>query len=344
MNQVQIAVINDFHIGARNNNSYILNNQLDFLEYTFFPTLKKKNIKTVVIAGDLFDNRAIINLDTLSTFKKAFFDKLLDYEVILLVGNHDVYYKNTNDVNTPRLLLSQYSNIRISDRQVSHITINDTKICIVPWLYHGAKFQNDILGSDAEFCIGHFEINGFSMNEKSIACIDGLKTDIFAKFKMVYSGHYHSPSKKGNIQYLGAPCQFTFNDLHSKRGFNLISIPSGEVEFIENPNELFIDYIFNDIKDIPDWNIFNERYVKLYISGVTIKEAETFIKMVKKYSTPANLSIVYSDFIVSTEEVINNDASSIDNIISCVDSINSIESNDKKLVKKTLHRLQRKIK
>ena len=37
--------------------------------------------------------------------KRVVFEPLKKYKVHMIVGNHDCYYKNTNDVNSPALLL-----------------------------------------------------------------------------------------------------------------------------------------------------------------------------------------------------------------------------------------------
>jgi len=61
-----------------------------------------------------------------------------------------------------------------------------------------------------------------------------LNAEDFKKFKHVYSGHFHLPSTKGNITYLGSPFQHTFNDVGSIRGYYIFD--DGKLEFIEFTN------------------------------------------------------------------------------------------------------------
>ena len=86
-----------------------------FYDETFFPAIDAAGINTLLILGDTFDRRKYINFYSLQRAKKMFFEKLADrgIKVHMLVGNHDTYYKNTNDVNSPRLVLEEYDNINI---------------------------------------------------------------------------------------------------------------------------------------------------------------------------------------------------------------------------------------
>jgi hypothetical protein len=80
------------------------------------------------------------------------------------------------------------------------------------------------------YCFGHFEFVGFKMNSSYI-CERGQDPNEVNDFKRVYSGHFHTPSEKGNIQYLGSPYAQTFHDVDSTRGYYIFD--DGELEFIE---------------------------------------------------------------------------------------------------------------
>ena len=78
---------------------------------------EKEEIKTLLILGDTFDRRKYVNFFSLKRSKEMFFNPLaeMDIKVHMLAGNHDTYFKNTNNVNSVDLLLGEYPNINIID-------------------------------------------------------------------------------------------------------------------------------------------------------------------------------------------------------------------------------------
>jgi DNA repair exonuclease SbcCD nuclease subunit len=105
---LKVAIITDQHFGARNDSIAFLDFFQKFYDNTFFTTLDEQGIDTVLILGDTFDRRKYVNFYALQRAKEMFFDKLSarGISVHMLAGNHDTYYKNTNDVNSPDSLKS----------------------------------------------------------------------------------------------------------------------------------------------------------------------------------------------------------------------------------------------
>jgi len=64
-----------------------------------------------------------------------FFDELAkrNIKVHMLAGNHDTYFKNTNEVNSVDLLLREYNNITVIDAPHT-IYVGGTAICMMPWI------------------------------------------------------------------------------------------------------------------------------------------------------------------------------------------------------------------
>ena len=108
---MQIAIINDTHCGTKNGSDVFLNNAEQFYKNVFFPYLKEHNIKTILHLGDYFEHRKYVNFKALNRNKRMFLDELQNNEIHMTIipGNHDVYYKNTNELNSLRELLSQNS-------------------------------------------------------------------------------------------------------------------------------------------------------------------------------------------------------------------------------------------
>ena len=111
---MKVAIITDQHFGARKNSKLFHDYFLKFYNDVFFPTLEEQGITTVIDMGDTFDSRKGIDFSALSWAKNNVFDPIKERGIHfhLLVGNHDAYYKNTNSVNSPSLLLQNYSNIK----------------------------------------------------------------------------------------------------------------------------------------------------------------------------------------------------------------------------------------
>jgi len=270
---MNVAIITDQHFGARNDSVNFINFYEKFYTETFFPVIKERNIKTVLILGDTFDRRKYINFFSLKKAKDMFFDPLkeLGINVHMLAGNHDTYYKNTNEVNSVDLVLREYSNIDVIDKPKT-IVVDNTSICMMPWICADNYQQSmEYMKNDkSEICMGHFEIQGFAMYN-GMESHEGLSRDMFNKFDLVFSGHYHHKSSSGNIHYLGNPYELTWSDYNDPRGFHIFDTDTREFEFVRNPNSIFYKINYDDT--IPD---AMKHYTNLDLSGYK----DTFVKVI----------------------------------------------------------------
>lgn len=271
---MKIAVITDQHFGARGDSTQCLDFYESFYSNIFFPVLDKEGIKTLYILGDTFDRRKYVNFNTLSRAKKMFFDVLEDkgINVVMLAGNHDTYYRNTNDVNSPDLLLAEYSNITIIDRPRT-VTEGGYYICMIPWICtdNYDECMKEMMATKADVCMGHFEISGFAMY-RGAESHEGLDPNIFSKFDRTFSGHYHHKSSRGNIHYLGNPYELTWQDYDDPRGFHIFDLASHDLEFIRNPYTMFARYEYDDSVHDPDGvdtSAFMDKYVKIVVVNKT---------------------------------------------------------------------------
>mgnify|MGYP003350627016 FL=1 len=130
----------------------------------------------------------------------------------VIVGNHDVTYKNTNEINAMNELFERYNNINVYTEPVMN-EYAGTNIALIPWINssnyeQSLQFMKD---TPAQICFGHFEIAGFEMDRGNI-CHTGMNKETFDKFDVVLSGHFHHKSTDGNITYLGNQYQITWAD------------------------------------------------------------------------------------------------------------------------------------
>jgi len=275
---MKIAIVTDIHIGARGDSRIFADFQRKFFLEVFFPYLDEHGITTVFDLGDTFDRRKYVNYLSLKRGREFLFDEIakrnIDFHA--LIGNHDTYYTNTNDVNSMKLLLQEYPSFKLYEDKAEHLQLGSTKFLMLPWISkENAEYNLDMVAnSDANVVMGHLEMKGFEMMKGSV-CAHGLDLKLFKNFENVYSGHFHHPSRYQNLEYLGAPYEMTWSDYGGSRGFHVFDTETREMIKVENPNRMFhkIDYDDEDmtIEEIAslDTSMLKDTYIKVIIKNRT---------------------------------------------------------------------------
>ena len=302
---MKVAIITDTHYGARKNSKLFHDYFLKFYNDIFFPTIDKEGIDTILHLGDAFDNRTGINFAALSWAKNNIFDPIKDrgINVHLIVGNHDSYYKNTNDVNAVDLLLREYDNVNIYS-EATEILVDKLKILFVPWI--NSENENHTLklieSTDCKVSMGHLELSGFAAN-KQVVMDHGYDRKLFEKFEKVFSGHYHTRSTDGRITYLGNPYEMFWNDVEDPRGFHIFDTDTLELTTIDNPYRLFYKLYYNDEPaSLLDSRPYKDKIVKVIVRNKP--RPKEFEKVIDKlYSAGvADLKIIENFGIHENEE------------------------------------------
>ena len=211
---MRVAIITDTHFGARKGSKHLHDYFELFYRDVFFPSLEEHKIDTVIHMGDIFDSRKAIDLKSLEWSKRVVFEPLKKYKVHAIIGNHDCYYKDTNNVNSPELLLQNYPNIKLYSK-ATEIKVGKEKILMLPWI-NSENFDETkqlIDKTKAKVAMGHLEVNGFKATRGHLM-ETGMDVKIFNKFDKVYSGHFHTRSDDGQIFYLGNPYEMFWNDVN----------------------------------------------------------------------------------------------------------------------------------
>jgi DNA repair exonuclease SbcCD nuclease subunit len=290
---MKIAIITDQHFGARKNSKLFHDYFLKFYNDVFFPVLYSEGITTIVDMGDTFDSRKGIDFSALSWAKDNYYDKLKDYTIHTIVGNHTAYYKNTNDINAVDLLLREYDNVRVYS-EATEIKIDNLGIMMVPWI-NSENQKNTYRALDKTKCpvvMGHLELNGFQVNAQ-VVMDHGTPANIFDKFERVFSGHFHTRSNQENIYYLGNPYEMFWNDVGDTRGFHIFDTETLELTPINNPYSIFYKIVYEDT----NYQTFDAREYKDKIVKVIVRKktnTKKFEKFVDKLynSNVAELKIV----------------------------------------------------
>ena len=297
---MKVAIICDTHIGARSDSELFLEHQQKFFEKVFFPYLKQHNITTLIDLGDTFDRRKFINFKTLESSKRFLFDPLQEANITthILVGNHSTFFKNTNRVNSPDLLLREYKNITVYTGP-QDIEMGGAKLAIVPWITteNYDEVFSFIKNTPARVCLGHFEFAGFE-TIRGVTHEEGITTEEFKKFNKVLTGHFHYKQDNGHIYYLGCPYEMIWTATPEEKGFHIFDTETFELEFIKNPYTMFKRVRYSDGPDETPISELKNCYVKIFVNKKTDPYAfDVYLDQVFAVQ-PAHVTII-EDFIIN---------------------------------------------
>jgi predicted phosphodiesterase len=290
---MKVALITDSHYGARKGSKLFHDYFELFYKNVFFPTLEQYGITTVIHMGDAFDSRKSIDYQSLEWSKRVVFDPLSKYDVHMIVGNHDSYYKNTNNTNSPQLLLKDYPNVKTYSSP-TEIKVDKLNILLLPWICMDNQEQSlkMIQKTKAKVAMGHLELQGFRVN-RSLVMEHGLEADIFKNFKKVFSGHYHTRSNNGTVFYTGNPYEIYWTDVNDTRGFTIFDTETLDHTPINNPYKMFHNIYYEDTNyQTFDTREYENKIVKVIVRKKT--DTKKFEKFIDKLYTSniAELKVV----------------------------------------------------
>ena len=267
---MKIAILNDTHCGIRNSSDIFMDYQERFYSEVFFPYLLENDIKQILHLGDYYDNRKTVNFKALNHNRKIFLEKLREYGITMdiICGNHDTYFKNTNDLNSLKELLGHYMNEVNLILEPTVMNYDGLKMALVPWI--NPENEEDTLKflktCKATHVGAHLELVGFDMS-RGMPCHDGMSAEHFERFEQVLTGHFHAKSTKGNIHYLGAQMEFFWNDCDDKKYFHVLDTKTRELEAVHNPITIYekIYYDADKVNLFKDLRYLDGKFVKLIV-------------------------------------------------------------------------------
>jgi DNA repair exonuclease SbcCD nuclease subunit len=268
----KIACISDIHLGVHQDSHVWHNIALTYANW-LKATLLERNIKDIIIAGDIFHNRHEIGVSTLHAAYR-FFNILKDFNIVAITGNHDCFYKDKSDVNSVSILTND--NFEVFE-ELRKIDINNKSFVFAPW---GTPIKNI---PKCDVLVGHFEIANFKMNHHKI-CDHGLETEnLLNKTPLVISGHFHyrehrKYSNGKSILYLGSPHELDFGDRDQIKGVSILDTDTLEIDFIENT--------------------ISPKHIKLPISKLLNSDATGIDKLIS-----GNIVSVFVDTKISTQNI-----------------------------------------
>jgi len=268
----KIVILTDTHFGARSDSLIFNEFFYDFYENQFFPYVKSHpEITTFLHMGDCLDRRKYINYKIAKDFRERFIKGLdeLNIPCHFIVGNHDIYYKNTLEVNC-------YNELTLPERsgvysEPTIVTIGNYDMAFIPWLTeeNQSQFYSLISEPGVQIAFGHLEVSGFEMHSGMMSQT-GISKTIFNKFDMVMSGHFHKRSTDGHIYYLGCPYEMTWADCNDPKGFHVFDTETRELEFIPNERNIFEKIHYNDkttnYSEV-DVSQYDQKFIKVFVEN-----------------------------------------------------------------------------
>jgi len=334
---MKIAILSDTHWSVKKGSKHFHDYFELFYKNIFFPTLEERGIKTVIHMGDAFDNRKGIDFWGLDWTRRVVLEPLRKYEVHMIVGNHDIFFRNSTIINAPELLLNDYQNIKIYSSP-KEICIAGMNSLILPWICSDNEEEtfNLIQETKAKVVFAHLELSGFSAYPGHIMT-DGLSVEKFEKFEKVFTGHYHTKSDNGKVFYLGNPYQMFWNDVDDTRGFHIFDTDTYDIEYFKNPYNIFERIYYEDsgVKQI-DISIIKDKIVKIIVRKKTNQlNFDKFVDKIVK-SSPLDLKVV--EIIDVDDENVNCEEISAEDTLSILNKyVEEAEFNlDKTIIKKLL--------
>jgi len=283
----KVALITDTHWGCRNDSPVFAKHIARYYKNVFFPYLEEHGINYVVHLGDIVDRRKYINFVTAKNLDNDFIEPIYKNKLFLhaIIGNHDTYFKNTNEINSMNVLYRNNAHFNYYS-EPTEFRIDGCKILFMPWICSDNYEQcmSAIEMTDAQVLFGHLELNGFEMYKGS-PNNHGFDPKLFDKFDIVCSGHFHHKSSKGNINYLGAPYEMTWSDYDDPRGFHVFDTSTRELTFIQNNDKIFHKIFYNDA-DSDYMEIVNQDFSQY---------ADCIIKVVVKQKTNLHMFDLFID-------------------------------------------------
>jgi DNA repair exonuclease SbcCD nuclease subunit len=334
-----VAIITDTHFGARGDSDAMQRNQAKFLEKVFFPTLDLHGVQHVLHGGDYGDRRKYINFGTAQFVHDTYRTPLKRRGIaeIILIGNHDCFYKETTQTNSVEELYRHDDSVEVVTHPVER-EVEGCPMLLLPWICDANRDASMRLIQDttASIILGHLELAGFQQY-RGLLSHEGLDRSIFNRFECVMSGHFHHKSSADPIEYLGAPYAMTWSDYGDPRGFHLIDTQTHKLTYVANPYSLFARIVYDDEGQTHDYikqvcasilapgSPYREAYVKVVVKH---KEQPYWfdLMMDSLYKVDA-LNVLVVDDIVVNEDDSENARTDVDTLTLMREYVESLSIN-----------------
>lgn len=287
-----VLLIGDTHNGANGNNARLLQQNVELYE-RIRKIIKAYNIDFCVDLGDFFDDREKIDVKTLGVVRNTML-KDFPVPIYFIVGNHNLYYKNSSLVNNLTETIGDLPNVHIVDK---FLNIPEASLDLIPWINssNAEYIAEKVKASTSKWCAGHFEFNGFQFDKTRVAEVkEKIPASCFHNYIQVFSGHYHTASNKGNITYVGSPVQLTWIDVDTEKRLIILNTDAGSRIELADPTPLYAQWTLGEDCELSGVtkNDISGRRVKIHYHVDSDKEKINNLQAILKSWEPDQLSFI----------------------------------------------------
>lgn len=274
----KIHLVGDLHLGIKNNSIAWLDLQKKWLLEDFIAKVDEdfdQERDIVFFEGDIFHSRESVNIriqtETFGIFAEL--AKKFKRGVYIILGNHDVYYKDKNDINSVKALSYLADNIHVFERhQILRIN-QQHRFLMLPWVENLNQLAAIIEDNreEADYIVCHADVKGLTLN-KWAKVEHGLELNALKTFKRVYSGHIHIRQEKQNLLYTGTPYQMDRGDRDNQKGHYVLDVSDKKIVETFVPNETSPVFLKFDVFDVLEMNLsqieslFRNNFVDIMIN------------------------------------------------------------------------------
>ena len=298
---MKIWFLADLHFGCRADNEIWLKDYSDYFYNVFIPLLKEKYEDGDIVCslGDVFDNRSSVGINTINVVIDIF-EKIADIcpDIRLIVGNHDIYNKSSNDI-TSLNILKYIKGVKIYYKPEVEV-IGGKTVLFLPWVEDNNKLSKILSKFNGDYIFGHFDVYGVDSNAKGVKAKSANSVNV-SEFKTaeVYAGHIHLRQDYKNIHYVGNPYAKVRGEGNTK-GITILDITTDKREFYENTySPKFLKENIYELIDVTVGELrkrWNNNYVDLHVLGSDITNCR--FDDIREL-----LSGCYKEFIIKNESV-----------------------------------------
>lgn len=148
----KVLITTDWHFGINNNRKTKIQTLVDvakkIIKYT-----EENNVKSIIFGGDMFHQRNILSVDTINVAIKIIENLAKKCNVYLILGNHDIFNKNTSQVHSLNIF-KHIKNVHIIET-AQECSINGNKTLLIPWGSDMTIYDKESF----DMMIGHFNIS-----------------------------------------------------------------------------------------------------------------------------------------------------------------------------------------
>ena len=255
----KVLIFTDLHLGLKGASKKRLAICIQVIK-DIISYAKKNDIKTCIFCGDWHHTRVSTENNVLNVSYKLMSALAKHLKVYAILGNHDIYMKNSSDINS-MVIFKDLKNVEIVS-QLTEIDINGKSGLLIPWQCDISQLEKE----KYDFMLGHFEISYKYLlqsyieqhskslaDEKSQYLIDNDKllgaqkesksaqlvgnfVEYAKKNGTIFAGHIHTRkeflAKGRKFIFVGSPYQQTLGDKDCKCGFYVLD-EDGRNSFVE---------------------------------------------------------------------------------------------------------------